>query len=147
MLPIEINEELSGSGADGLVVTSAATVRGLVINIFQHNVVLHPGRLEGCFIRTDPSGTIARSRPDATGVDAGGSAIVGGLLPSQRNVISGNQGFGIHAAGNFIQGNFIGVDATGTVALSPPAAPSVWTRRSPRGRPWSEVRRGSRRRR
>ena len=93
------------------------TIRGLVINRFNTNVVLREGiHLEGCFVGTDPTGTIARSRADARGVSAAGSTI-GGTLPAQRNVISGNNGSGISTNGAVIQGNFIGIDATGTTAL------------------------------
>ena len=93
------------------------TIRGLVINRFRRNVVLsYYNYLEGCFVGTDATGTMARSRNVADGVDAQYSTI-GGLLPSQRNVISGNNGAGISAIGGDIQGNFIGIDATGMVAL------------------------------
>jgi len=117
VLLIEINGEFSGEESDGLVVNSASTLRGLVINRFQRNVVLQPGLVEGCFIGTDPTGTIARSRPESRGVEAGASTTVGGSLPAQRNLISGNGGFGIVARGAFIQGNFIGLDASGAAAL------------------------------
>jgi hypothetical protein len=117
VLLIEINGESSGDGyglfTDG---TTGVTIRGLVINRFSSNVFLHGDGhfLEGCFIGTDPTGTIARGGGD--GVYARGSTI-GGALPSLRNVISGNSGFGVWTNGGFIQGNFIGIDATGTTAL------------------------------
>ena len=117
VLLIEINGELSGEESDGLVVNSASTLRGLVINGFLRNIVLEPGLVEGCFIGTDPTGTISRSRPDSQGVEAGASTTVGGSSPAQRNIISGNPGYGIVARGASIQGNFIGVDASGAVAL------------------------------
>ena len=125
VLLIELNGEDSGDSTGGLVAGGVgATIRGLVINRFGINVALGDGNhLEGCFIGTDPTGSIARSRPEAGGVSAGaespGSSI-GGALPSQRNVISGNNGIGISIFGagpTVIQGNFIGIDATGTVAL------------------------------
>jgi len=117
VLRIEINGEFSGD-SDGLVVTvGGVTIRGLVINRFRRNVVLgYYNSLEGCFIGTDPTGTVARSRNVAQGVEALYSTI-GGPLPPQRNVISGNNGAGIAATGGDIQGNFIGIDATGTVSL------------------------------
>ncbi len=123
VLLIEINGELSGDGeglGDGLVASATGTtIRGLVINRFRRNAVVggKESRLEGCFIGTDPTGTVARSRAHAVGVHAIGSTI-GGTLPAQRNVISGNDGVGIeHVAGAVIQGNFVGVDSTGSVAL------------------------------
>ncbi len=121
VLLIEINGESAGD-SDGLIVegVTGVTIRGLVINRFSSNIVLGGGNhLEGCFIGTDPTGAVARSRASALGVSAGGSTI-GGTLPSQRNVISGNNGTGIYHSGGWpsvIQGNFIGIDATGTIGL------------------------------
>jgi hypothetical protein len=108
----------AGAGYDGLV-AQYSTVRGLVINRFQTDIFVggDGSRLEGCFIGTDPTGTAARSRADGVGVKAV-AATLGGALPAQRNVISGNDGAGIrHNSGVVIEGNFIGLDATGTVAL------------------------------
>src|SRR6185369_9117157 len=47
------------------------------------------------------------------------NTIVGGLTPSARNIISGNDGdgVGIGGSGSKLQGNFIGTDITGTVVL------------------------------
>ncbi len=125
VLLIEISGELAGEGdgfGDGLVATGEGmTIRGLVINRFSRNVFVGGAgsRLEGCFIGTDPTGTIARSRSNSVGTRAVGGSTIGGTLPAQRNVISGNDGVGIeHVAGAVIQGNFVGVDATGTVALA-----------------------------
>jgi len=125
VLLIEINGEDSGDYTGGLVAGGAGvTIRGLVINQFGINVALGEGNhLEGCFIGTDPTGTVARSRPEAGGVSAGADfsgSTIGGALPSQRNLISGNNGIGISVFGAgpaVIQGNFIGIDATGMVAL------------------------------
>jgi hypothetical protein len=118
VLRIEIDGELAASDARGLVINGSVTVRGLVINRFTTNVdIAGGGRLEGCFIGTDPTGTIRRSRTsNSSGVSALGST-VGGTLPSQRNVISGHGGWGINPLNSIVQGNFIGVDASGTAAL------------------------------
>ena len=118
VLLIEINGESSGDESIGLEVfnPAAVTIRGLVINRFQVNVSLAPsGHLEGCFVGTDATGTLARSRADDGVIGVLGGSI-GGSSPSQRNVISGNNGWGI-SGGHLIQGNFIGIDATGTTAL------------------------------
>src|SRR6266516_2841921 len=78
-------------------------------------------RLEGCFMGTDPSGTIGLGG-GTVGV-AISDTTIGGPSPAARNIISGNSGAAIGAFidtnGNnlVIQGNNIGTDKTGTVAL------------------------------
>ena len=75
-------------------------------------------RIVGNFIGTDVTGT------KALGVQAEGmiiiapNNIIGGTLPAERNIISGN-GTGVDIRGNEnkVQGNFIGTDLSGTVAL------------------------------
>src|SRR5262249_52110344 len=78
--------------------------------------------IHGNYIGTDASGTAA-IRNGFFGVSflSGTNNTVGGLTPGAGNVISGNR-IGIDlknssAQFNLIQGNFIGTDATGTVAL------------------------------
>src|SRR5207249_11910472 len=83
------------------------------------------------FIGTDPTGTQALPAPGTDGdgfdiVSINGtptSNIIGGAAPAARNLISGsyNSGIAVYANGSVqgtvIQGNFIGTDITGTVAL------------------------------
>jgi hypothetical protein len=120
----------------GLQFVRHGTVRGLVINGFRTNSgsgtavafadIGGGGVVEGCYIGTDVSGTIAV--PNNFGVIAGGNPSggffssnvrVGGSLPAQRNVISGQTSEGINAGGpNFrILGNLIGTNAAGTAAV------------------------------
>lgn len=81
--------------------------------------------VQGNYIGTDISGTVAIPNGmegiwiAPTGVDN----VVGGSSPEERNVISGNDLFGLNisgpgATGNKVQGNYIGVDASGSVALA-----------------------------
>ena len=75
--------------------------------------------IQGNLIGTDVTGTSAIPNT-FIGVEAGGlNVLVGGVTPGSRNVISGNFGDGvsIRGAGNKVQGNFIGTDITGTLAL------------------------------
>jgi hypothetical protein len=107
----------------------AFTLRGLVINRARAagvQVSNASGVIEGCFIGIDPAGIGAL--PNAYGVDVEGSPGVqfGGLLPAQRNVISGNSGFqlgfGCYSGGgtaHVIQGNLIGPNATGAAVPLP----------------------------
>ena len=77
--------------------------------------------LIGNYIGTDISGT--KAIPNQTGVAlwTSGNHRVGGTLPGERNLISGNQqgislnGYGV--SDNIIIGNWIGVDASGEKAL------------------------------
>ena len=77
--------------------------------------------IAGNFIGTDRAGTSAL--PNVDGVDIGFSTgtVIGGSTRGSRNIISGNTGGGISSVGTLltqIQGNFVGTDVTGTVALS-----------------------------
>jgi parallel beta-helix repeat protein len=81
--------------------------------------------IEGNYIGTDITGTQALGNQDG-GVGLGGTNnIVGGTTAAARNIISGNQtGFfggsvtlGGGATGNLVEGNYIGTDLTGEVAL------------------------------
>lgn len=114
----------SGSGA------SNSVVRGLVINNFGAAAISSQNQnsgivIEGNFIGTDPTGKLARGNVRTTALvaaiylDCPGIRI-GGTSTGARNIISGNHTGGILTGGagnNLIQGNFIGVDATGTNAL------------------------------
>src|SRR5437660_1516726 len=128
--------ELNGngvSGANGLSIDIGnCTVRGLVINGFNVNgIALYESaatntHIEGNFIGTDATGTVANSNGNA-GIyfqRANGNQI-GGTSPAARNIISGNinygilieNGGGVAGAGNIIQGNYVGTNAAGTAAV------------------------------
>jgi subtilase family serine protease len=124
--------ELSGanlSNANGLELQSTANnsvVRGLVINRFNGiglEVWSGGNILEGNFIGTDATGTIARSNSNGLRVISGNANnnLIGGTSPAARNVISGNRFYGIitafHHSGTRIQGNYIGTNAAGMAAL------------------------------
>ncbi len=78
----------------------------------------------GNFIGTDAAGTGSPGTQQyGIGILAGASAnIIGGTDPGARNVISGNQSYGLYisdpgTSNNFVLGNFIGPDVTGTAAI------------------------------
>jgi Astacin (Peptidase family M12A)/Right handed beta helix region len=80
--------------------------------------------IAGCWLGLDAAGTNAT--PNAyQGIlfaDGAGHNIVGGTNPSARNVISGNAQYGIwmsdsNTTGNTVLGNYIGTDASGSVAV------------------------------
>jgi hypothetical protein len=127
VLTIELSPTVfAGNGLD--IAASNCTVRGLVINSFQSRSGIHiagPSSqnnvIEGNFIGTDPTGTVAR--PNGGGgvfLENGPSNnTIGGTTPAARNLISGNSFIGVTVQGdtNIVQGNLIGTDVTGTLAL------------------------------
>jgi len=126
--------DVDGTGsidANGLIVNAPnCTIQGLAINSFNGVLLDISGAaatgnvVQGDFIGTDISGKMAQ-QVNAYGVvlDASQNTI-GGTTPAARNVISGNSGGGITIGleygpdtGNVIEGNFIGADASGAIAL------------------------------
>jgi CSLREA domain-containing protein len=72
-------------------------------------------RVIGNYIGTDVTGATPLMN-EPFGVSVGGSNnIIGGLTIAERNVISGNHGDGVvmSGAGNHLEGNYIGTDASG----------------------------------
>ena len=130
VLLIELDGSNAGASVDGLVIAvGGSTVRGLVINRFVNgaiNIVSDNNAIEGNFIGTDPSGTVALGILTGVTIDRGSGNTVGGTTPAARNLISGNSlvmpGLGrgvriLEGSSNVIAGNYIGTDAAGTRAL------------------------------
>lgn len=126
-LTIELDGTSAGSGAIGLRVgANNVIIKGLVINRFTENGIDMLNRnnimVQGNYIGTDPTGLIDRGNGIAGARFIGGTGnIVGGSLPAERNIISGNTGAGFDygfAANNvFIKGNYFGLAANGTAVL------------------------------
>jgi titin len=124
--------ELNGTGAGALVdgVTIAAggsTVRGLAINRFGGSGIriqtLGGNTIAGNFLGTDPTGLLERSNTgNGVFILNTPSNTIGGTTAATRNVIAGNDQYGVLIQGginsaNQVQGNFIGTRANGTQAL------------------------------
>lgn len=99
---------LSGNWTYGLAIADPGTSGNLI---------------QGNYLGLATNGSTAL--PNYEGVYIASSAssnTVGGTISAARNVISGNSGSGIEvtgsASGNFIQGNYIGPDATGSSATA-----------------------------
>ena len=124
--------ELSGvtSGGTGIAITGGgSTIRGLVIHNFAPAMTMDTAggnTVAGNFIGTDATGTVALGNSGFGTVAVSGVSDnhIGGATPADRNLISGNGGSfavllsGASASSNFVQGNYIGVDVTGTAALA-----------------------------
>ncbi len=131
---IELNGSAAGGGIVGLdLAGGASSVRGLVVDGFASGTGASPlvgvgielegvetgDSVTGSFIGTDPTGT--KASPNGVGILVtdvfnGRSALIGGTTAADRNVISGN-GTGVSASGGTIEGNYVGTDVTGTVAV------------------------------
>jgi len=109
--------ELSGDGA------SNSVIRGLVINDFDAGIFIRSGtgyRIQGNFIGTDPSGTVDEGNRSVGVYMSTSNTTIGGTTPDKRNLISGNNSYGMEVGGrdNKIEGNLIGTNANGTSALA-----------------------------
>jgi Bacterial Ig-like domain len=116
-----------------LYISSAGNTIGGV-NASDRNVISSDGEegiilfgnsnlIEGNYIGTDQAG-MAAGRTQAAGINSIKTTVsnntIGGTSAGARNVISGNTEIGVFLYGgksNLIEGNFIGVDATGKNAL------------------------------
>ena len=126
-----IKIELDGSGAgsaNGLIVAGDnVSVKGLAINNFSDNgITINGGSgsvISGNLIGTNTAGLVDAGNGDAgVGINNGDNITIGGNNPEDRNLISGNEGFGgvsiyTDTSTVIVSGNCIGLDATGDSAL------------------------------
>jgi len=116
--------------ADGSLATTCfnlsftpATFKALAINRCGAAIVATNGgalTVKGCRIGTDPSGTVALANGSGITLTNGSSNVIGGPAASDRNIISNHQSYALSFSFNSsgtVRGNYIGVDATGTVAM------------------------------
>ena len=129
VLNIEISGATAGDNVDALDFrggSGGSVVRGLAINAFRSGssaqILVDNIAIEGCFLGTNAIGTAA-SR-NLFGIDIGyglgapsGNCRIGGPSPAQRNIIADTI-FLSSPLPNTIQGNYIGTDKTGSVALN-----------------------------
>ncbi|HET7064936.1 MAG TPA: CSLREA domain-containing protein [Rudaea sp.] len=117
------------------IAASGTTVRGLVVSHTKNQAfTVGPNSpvdnvvIEGNFIGTDSAGTAITAAANLNLIRLNGTGNrLGGTTTQARNVIAGGAGSSagtVWAAGtgNLIQGNYIGVDATGTQPLQPATA-------------------------
>jgi hypothetical protein len=134
VLKVQVDLSNAGSNAWGLDLSANnSTVRGLVLNGIEVDspAILVEGtgdHVEGNFIGTDVTGTQVAGNASFGIQIAGSNAVVGGTTPDARNIISGNGnsssvlyldegGIRDRGTGDTVQGNFIGTDVSGKIAL------------------------------
>ncbi len=112
----------SGATIRGLIINNAAGTDAICLNSYGVNKVAY-NSVEGCYLGTDSTGMYAL--PNAGNgifIQGGSYNRIGGLKSFYRNVLSGNLTLGVrllgaNTVGNIIQGNYIGVNASGELAL------------------------------
>ena len=127
VLRIQIDGSLANAGVGLDIEANNTVVRGLVVNNSRGSgISVRSGtgnRIEGNFLGTDPSGTLDRGNfAFGAQIDGGSNNTVGGTSPFQRNLISGNDSFGVEVSSNssgdnVVRGNLIGTQKDGTSAL------------------------------
>src|SRR5947199_6347654 len=76
--------------------------------------------MQGNYIGPDTTGTMDVGKAEAGITVSASNNFIGGTASGAGNVISGNNRIGIlfdRANGNTVQGNYVGVDVTGSVAM------------------------------
>ena len=126
----------AASGASGLVILAGnSTIRGLVINRFQGvgiRLASDNNVIAGNFVGTSAAGD-ADLGNGSSGVEitdnigpivVASNNTIGGTLPADRNLISGNNVNGVHiiafgsdVTGNQVLGNLLGTNKAGTAAI------------------------------
>ena len=105
------------TGVDLEIDAGGSTVRGLALGTLKTSGA-GGNTIQGNFIGLDPVGPayVPQLEPAVTIADLGGD-LIGGTLPADRNLFAGDREFGLlylnGAAGVVVQGNYLGMDATG----------------------------------
>jgi parallel beta-helix repeat protein len=99
---------ISGNGADGVFMFGFQPASGNAV--------------QGNYIGTDVTGTVGLGNGyDGVQIINGLGNVIGGLDPGAGNLVSGNSENGVDilygSTGNVVQGNYIGTDRTGTLAI------------------------------
>jgi parallel beta-helix repeat protein len=118
--------EISGGGTSNNVGGTTVAARNVIsgnslAGIWLEGAGTTGNVLLGNYIGLDAAGTTATPNAESGVWMSGASGnTIGGTAPGARNVISGNlvDGItGIGSSGNLIQGNYVGTDVTGTLAI------------------------------
>lgn len=104
------------------IMAGPSLVRGFVIGGFSAEgiaIFANDVTVETCYLGTNTAGTAPSSNLRGLG-SSGDRSRIGGLAPGAGNLISGNSFGGATLAGNeaLFQGNTVGTDVTGSVALA-----------------------------
>jgi hypothetical protein len=110
-------------GSNNLIGGTTPQARNLISGNRDRGVKIEGAgiRVQGNYIGTDVTGTHAVGNDYGVTIAAGSNNLIGGADAGDGNLISGNRFEGVEVqatqSGNTIQGNFVGTDVTGAVAL------------------------------
>jgi CSLREA domain-containing protein len=124
ILAIEIRPAPATTITSGLVFFTTYTLRGVVIGGFTQAILVSSGsggthddrRIEGVFVGLATDGTTPIAPAGSIGISISAPTRIGGSTPAARNVVAGyaNSGINNSTTDLVIEGNVIGLDATGT---------------------------------
>jgi hypothetical protein len=111
----------------GNVISGQVTSGGVLIGGGNDTTTTH-NLVAGNFLGTDAAGARAEGNLVGVWLEASGNT-VGGTSAAARNVVSGNTDSGVRiegtvttpVSGNFVEGNYVGTDATGSTVIGNPS--------------------------
>ncbi len=121
-----------GTGLVGVIITASGNVIGgnapgagnVIVNqgtgIFLDGVATTANRIQGNYVGVGADGTTRLENVDGIYLRSATANTIGGASDGEGNIISGNSRFGIllgSTSGNTVQGNRIGTDKDGMVAI------------------------------
>jgi uncharacterized repeat protein (TIGR01451 family) len=117
---VEIDAGLINASYATFIVHDDVTIRGFSLTNGNYGITLNGDNniVEANYIGLTPAGIAAANQ---RGIRVSGDGnMIGGTLPAQRNIVSGNAGAGIlldgTPSGTTISGNYVGTDPGGTLA-------------------------------
>lgn len=125
-LAIELDGTNAGAAPGLSISVGSSTVQGLVINRFANEGILITlaggNTIRGNYIGTDQTGLLDRGNLGNGLTVISSNNVIGGSTPSDRNVVSGNDGHGVAilnpVTANRVAGTYIGVTNNGVTALA-----------------------------
>ena len=121
-----VNDGISLNSPNNTIGGTSSGARNVISGNGSYGIRLRGtgNQVQGNYIGTNVTGTASLGNFIGIAIFAANNT-VGGTVDTARNVISGNVNEGVRlggtidlATGNFVQGNYIGTDATGLVAVS-----------------------------
>ncbi len=119
---IDVADNITGTTIGGTAAGAGNLISGNGVAIRYSG---DSGTIQGNLIGTDVTGGVALSNANGVYMLAANNNTVGGTTASARNIIGGNGVYNLQmlgGTGNSIQGNYVGTDISGTIALSPNSA-------------------------